>query len=214
MPGSLLSVNVVHSLIPDKSGDLDRTAIDKRAVDHPAFVNDRGVLGDVQYDIRHHGGPDQAVYAYAREDYDAWETILGRKLTDGCFGENITTTGLDVTGALIGQTWRIGDVELIVRSPRIPCRTFAGFIGEDKWVKRFTAHGAPGAYFSVLNEGTISAGDPIELGPTPDHDVSIGDLFAVLSGDRERLARVAACPDLLPESVQVLQRMLRPAAAQ
>ena len=95
-----------------------------------------GLVGDRVYDVNHHGGPDQAVYAYAREDLDRWEAELGRPLANGNFGENLTTADLDVNGALIGERWRIGpDVVLEVSCPRIPCATFqaAGACG---WIKR------------------------------------------------------------------------------
>ena len=88
--------------------------------------------------MRNHGGPDQAVYAYAREDLDL-EAELGRPLENGVFGENLTTEGLDVNGALIGERWRIGpDVILEVSRPRIPCGTFQGWMAQGDWIKRFT----------------------------------------------------------------------------
>ncbi|BFO14604.1 hypothetical protein SHKM778_09920 [Streptomyces sp. KM77-8] len=112
-------------------------------------------------ETRHHGGDDQAVYAMAREDLDAWERTLGRPLTNGVFGENLTTEGIDVSGALIGEHWAVGpEVVLEVTSGRIPCRTFQGHLGERGWVKRFTERGAPGAYFRVVRPGEIRAGTP------------------------------------------------------
>lgn len=211
MAARLTAVNVVHELVPDGAGDLDLTAIDKRPVAHRVRVFAHGLDGDTQYDTRHHGGVDQAVYAYAAEDYAWWSAELGRELAPGIFGENLTTAGLDVTGAVIGERWRVGDeVELVVRSPRIPCRTFAGWLGEDHWVKRFTAHGASGAYLAVAREGTVAAGDVVEVLARPSHGATVGDLFAVLSGDREpaRLARLnAATDDLVPESRERLARL-------
>jgi len=85
------------------------------------------LAGDKVFDVRNHGGPDMAVYAYAREDLDDWATQLGRPLSNGMFGENLTTEGADPNGALIGERWRIGaDLILEVSSPRIPCGTFPG----------------------------------------------------------------------------------------
>ena len=167
------------------------------------MIGELGLPGDEQYDTRHHGGYDQAVYAYADEDRLAWAGKLGKDLAPGCFGENLVTSGADVTGARIGERWRIGAVELQVTAPRIPCRTFQSFIDEPHWIKRFTEAGAPGAYLAVTRPGPVQADDPIEV-ISPDHDVTIADLFAVLSGDRERLDRVAACPDLTPKSQQKL----------
>ena len=108
---------------------------------------------------RHHGGDYQAVYAFAREELDWWAAQLGRELPDGMFGENLTTSGLDVDGALIGERWAVGDeVVLEVCGPRIPCATFAARMGERGWVKRFTDVGRTGAYLSVVTGGTVRPG--------------------------------------------------------
>ena len=198
--GRLVAACVVNELIPDHWGDLDFTAIDKRPQPGAIVVDTLGLVGDQQVDTRFHGGTDQAVYAYATEDLSVWARELDRDLSYGCFGENLSTEGIDVTGALIGERWAIGTVVLSVTAPRVPCRTFQGFLDEPQWVKRFTVKGWPGAYLSVAVPGEIQAGDRIEVVHRPDHDVTIADLFAVLSGDRERLARVAACPDLTAKS--------------
>ena len=104
-------------------------------------------------DRRHesHGGGEQALYAYAREDLDCWTERLGRELRHGQFGENLTVTGLDVTGALLGETWRLGGAALVqVTAPRIPCVTFQAWLDEPHWVRRFAAARRPGAYLRVL----------------------------------------------------------------
>ena len=58
--------------------------------------------------MRNHGGPDMAVYGYAREDLDFWAAELGLTLPSGVFGENLTTEGADANGALIGERWPDG----------------------------------------------------------------------------------------------------------
>ncbi|MGY0059330.1 MOSC domain-containing protein [Streptomyces sp. LZ34] len=186
------------------------TGIDKRPADGPVRVMApgpkgeaaSGLVGDTVSDLRHHGGNDQAVYAYAREDLDAWERELGRELSNGVFGENLTTRGLDVTGARIGERWRIGpELLLEVTSPRIPCRTFAGWLGEERWVKRFTRAAVPGAYLRVLEPGEIRAGDPVEIVHRPDHEVTVGLLFRATTTERALLPRVLAAGDALrPEA--------------
>ena len=114
--------------------------------------------GDQVSDTKHHGGIDQAVYAFAREDLDAWGEILGQPIRDGQFGENLTTSGIDVNEALMGERWRIGTVLFEVADVRIPCNDFKNWMGESDydtkaWVKRFTAEGRPGPYLRVLEEG-------------------------------------------------------------
>ncbi|MFE1785402.1 MOSC domain-containing protein, partial [Streptomyces sp. NPDC059506] len=159
------------------------TGIDKQPVDGPVAVaapgpEDAGAVGlagDRAYDTRHHGGRDQAVYAYAREDLDRWERELDRDLPDGVFGENLTTEGVDVNGALVGERWRVGDSVLLeVSGPRTPCGTFQGWLGEQGWVRRFTRAAAPGAYLRVVEPGEIRAGDPVVVAHRPAHPGSVG----------------------------------------
>ena len=204
----LLSVNVVHELIPDRAGHLDRTAIDKRPVPGRVQVGGLGLAGDSQYDTKHHGGIEQAVYAYAREDLDRWEETLQRSIAPGQFGENLTTAGVDVTGAVLGERWRVGTVELAVTVPRIPCSTFQGWMGEPRWVKRFTQRGTPGAYLRVTVEGELAAGDDIEVAHRPDHGVTVGDMFRALTGDRDQAARAVEVPDLSEQARDAVRRLL------
>jgi MOSC domain-containing protein YiiM len=194
----IASVNVVHALIPDTRGDLDLTAIDKRGLPGRVDVGPLGLAGDDQYDKRSHGGPLQAVYAYASEDAAWWAGELGYEITPGRFGENLTTAGLDVTGAVLGERWRIGEDGLVVKvtAPRIPCATFQGWMDEPQWVKRFTEHGAPGAYLRVVAEGTVGAGDEIEVVHRPDHGVTIGEVFVIRRADADRLRRALDDPEV------------------
>lgn len=187
------TVNVVHSVIADVLGDLDTTAIDKRPVAGRRRVDTlAGVAGDRVIDVKHHGGRDKAVYAYAGEDLDWWAAELGRSLRGGNFGENLTTRNLDITHAVIGEVWQVGDDGLLleVASPRIPCKTFQGFLGEARWVKRFFAHGAPGAYLRVLSEGTVGGGDAITVLERPAHGVTVGDTFDLRATEAAVLERL------------------------
>lgn len=152
-----------------------------------------GVVGDFVGDERHHGGDHQAVYAYAREELDAWQERLGRELDDGLFGENLTTVGLDVDGALVGERWRVGnDVVLEVAGPRIPCSTFASRMGEKGWVRRFTEVGNTGAYLAIVSPGTVRQGDPIEVVSRPDHGIGVRLVFRAFTGDLDAAERVLA----------------------
>ncbi|MFH8731788.1 MULTISPECIES: MOSC domain-containing protein [unclassified Streptomyces] len=209
----LLSLNVGR---PEASEHTDQaegvTGIDKQAVPGPVRVaapgpkgvGASGLEGDAVCDMRHHGGDDQAVYAFAREDLDEWQGTLGRDLRNGSFGENLTTEGVDVTGAKIGERWRVGsDLVLEVASGRIPCRTFQGHLGEKGWVKRFTARAAPGAYLRVIEPGAIRAGDTIEIVHRPDHEVTVAFQFRAVTTERELLPRLLVAADALdPEAVE------------
>jgi MOSC domain-containing protein YiiM len=206
--GSVVAVNVVAQLRPDPHGDVGRTAIDKRPVDGSVQLDPLGPVGDTIMDRQSHGGVYQAVYAYAQEDLDAWSAELGRTVAPGQFGENLTLRGIDVTGAVIGERWQVGSAELVVCSPRIPCRTFQDWMDEPHWVKRFTVHGAPGAYLSVAVPGQVQAGDAASVKARPDHGVTVGDVFVVRRTEAARLQRLLEHPGLDPVLVSVVERDL------
>lgn len=208
----VLAVNVVHAVRPDPANHGEPTAIDKRPVRGSVAVHRLGVAGDRQCDTRNHGGPDQAVYVYAREDAQWWERELARPLPPGSFGENVTTSGVDVTGAVIGERWRIGTVELQLVWPRIPCRTFAAFWDVRDLVRRFTAHGAPGVYCRVLVEGELAAGDPVSLLHRPAHGVTVGEVFRARSGERALVPRMLEAAELPAEAHRWARRVLGAAA--
>ena len=143
------------------------SAIGKAPVEGRVRVAGVNVEGDDQADRRVHGGPDKAVYAYAAEDAAFWEAELGRELGPGAFGENLTTEGVDVSGAVVGERWRIGSVELEVCQPRLPCSKLALRLGEPEMVKRFAQASRPGAYLRIVSEGSLAAGDAIEVSRGP-----------------------------------------------
>jgi MOSC domain-containing protein YiiM len=178
MDGTITAVAVVQRL-KTKSWEVPyTTGIDKAAVPGRVPLARTGLAGDVQCDRENHGGTYAAVYAYADEDARTWADELGYAVEPGRFGENLRTSGIDVTGAEIGERWQVGPpgegVLLEVTSPRTPCRTFAEHMGEPRWVKRFTRRGAPGAYFRVLAAGGIAEGDEITVVHRPGHGVTIG----------------------------------------
>ena len=185
-------------LLPLPGRKPNRSGIDKRAVAGRVAVQELGLEGDVQVNRKYHGGEGQAVYAYAQEDADFWIAELGRELPPGRFGENLRTSGLDLTGALLGERWRIGTALFEVTAPRIPCANFARFWNEPQLVKRFTAHGASGAYLRVLETGEIGAGDAIDVVHRPDHGVTTGRTFRILTTQKSRVAELAPALHHLP----------------
>ncbi|UQI43139.1 MOSC domain-containing protein [Streptomyces sp. HU2014] len=210
---SLLSVNVGRDTTDELTGFTPglRTGIDKRPVAGPVAVaapgprgvGGSGLAGDTITHLHLHGGDDQAVYAYAREDLDRWQRELGRALPDGTFGENFTTQGIDVSGALVGERWRVGpELVLEVTSPRIPCRMFADWLGEQGWMKRFTQAAVPGAYLRVITPGEVRAGDPVTVVHRPAHSVTVSFLFRASTTERTLLPDVLAAGDALPEATR------------
>jgi MOSC domain-containing protein YiiM len=198
------SVNLGHRR-PNPHKDTGWTGIGKQPTLEPVEVRapgpkttglGSGLVGDFIGDGKHHGGDEQAVYAFQREDLDAWERQLGRELPNGFFGENLTTVGLEVNEARLGERWRVGsEVVLQVTSPRIPCSTFRGWMGQKGWAKIFTAAGRPGAYLSVIAPGTITAGDSIEVVHRPNHDVTIAMAFRATTTERALLPRLLEAGD-------------------
>jgi MOSC domain-containing protein YiiM len=213
---TLLSVNLGQRTAT-RHNDSGITGIDKRPSAEPVLIQDpgprtgrSGLPRDLIGDPRSHGGTDQAVYAFAREDLDIWQAELGRPLPGGVFGENLTTLGLDVTGALVGERWQIGgDCVVEATSPRIPCNTFATWLEEQLWVRRFTERGAPGAYLRVIVPGVVAARDEITVVHRPAHDVTIAMMFRALTTEKSLQPRLAAAGDALPEA---LRRHLGPSA--
>ena len=152
-----------------------------------------GLVGDFIGDVRSHGGDYQAVYAFAREELDYWERRLEVDLANGSFGENLTTMGLDVDAALVGDRWAVGDeVVLEVTGPRIPCTTFAARMGLRGWLKTFTAVGRSGAYLSIVTGGEVRPGDPVEVISRADHDVDVPTSFRAFMGDLDAAEQVIA----------------------
>jgi MOSC domain-containing protein YiiM len=175
---AVLAVCRVHQLLAD-AGSVGVTAIDKRAVDGPVRVHKLGLRGDVQASRVHHGGEDQALYAYSQDDADYWIGELQRELPPGFFGENLRITGINATNAVIGERWKIGlDVVVEVTSPRTPCATFQRRMDEPQWVKRFADAGRVGTYLRVVRTGSIQAGDHIHRIFVPSHGVTIGKWFS------------------------------------
>ncbi|MFA9446941.1 MOSC domain-containing protein [Egicoccus sp. AB-alg6-2] len=186
-PPSVLAICVGRSR-PFGDRAVGRTAIDKRPVEGPVVAGDDGLAGDEQADLRHHGGPDQALYVYAQEDADAWSADLGRVVAAGSFGENLRTSGLEVSRARIGEVWRVGACTVQVTGPRLPCRTFAAFWDVPDLVPRFLAAGRPGAYLRVLVEGPMQAGDTIEVLERPDTTLLVADVARIVTRDRHDAA--------------------------
>ncbi|WP_309648465.1 MOSC domain-containing protein [Nocardioides sp.] len=186
--------------------EIGRTSIDKAAVVGPVEVGPLGIAGDEVSDTRHHGGVDQAVYAFAREDLDHWTQVLGEPIRDGQFGENLTTSGIDVNEAEVGERWRIGaDVVLEVASIRTPCNDFKMWMGRGgydntAWVRRFTLEGRPGPYLRVLVPGTIEAGDEISVVHEPGHGVTVSMMFRALHSEPTLLPRLLEVDGLVAEA--------------
>jgi MOSC domain-containing protein YiiM len=216
--GSIASVNLA---VPEVSTakSVGVTGINKQPVDGPVAVRapgpraaggGSGLAGDQIFDRRNHGGDDQAVYAYAREDYAWWSRELGRPLPDGIFGENLTTVGVDVNGAMIGERWRIGaDLLLQATFARIPCATFQAKMNEPHWMKTFIRHARPGAYLRVVEPGEVRAGDEVRVVHRPTGGLTIAEGFRAWTTEPELLPRLLDTDDAPQETRDAVRHRLR-----
>ena len=194
--GVIESVNVGTPRGISWRGQTVRTAIWKDPVPGRVGVRANHVEGDEQGNPQVHGGYDKALYAYAAEDYEWWGGELGRELSPGTFGENLTLRGIDVSGALVGERWRAGEVLLEVSSPRIPCFKLGYRMGDQRFVRRFAGAGRPGAYLRILTEGELAAGDPVEVVHRPGHGLTIAEFSRIYHRDRAAADRLLGVPEL------------------
>ncbi|HVU73968.1 MAG TPA: MOSC domain-containing protein [Mycobacteriales bacterium] len=200
----VVSVNAGKAVPVDyQTTSLPTTAIDKRPVAGVVRITEAGLDGDESADTRNHHDAWMRVYAYSVEDYRWWSEQLDAELRPGLFAENLTTEGIDLNAALVGEVWRVGTALLQISHVRTPCQTFKGWMGHvgldaTAWVKRFTQAGRPGPYFRVLEEGAVAAGDAIVVEQRPAHDVTVGELFRALTMDRSLLPRLLVVEGLKP----------------
>ncbi len=196
MSGILRSVNVAEVREFQHRGQTVRTGIWKLPTTERAGVGFEGIDGDAVVDGRVHGGVDKAVYAYSVEDYAWWADELGEPLEPGRFGENLTTEGLDLSAARIGERWRVGTTLLEVSEPRQPCFKLGHKMGDPKFLRRFAKALRLGTYLRVIEAGEIGAGDEIEVVERPDHDVTAQMLGRAVFGERELLPTILEAPAL------------------
>jgi MOSC domain-containing protein YiiM len=180
----------------DHQGRLAASAIWKTPVEGPVAARGVNLEGDDQADRDVHGGPDKAIYAYALEDIVWWEEELGRTLEPAAFGQNLTTSGIDVTRAVVGERWEIGTALLEVSEPRGPCWKLGAKMGDPAFPKRFTKAGRPGTYLRIAREGILTAGEEIRIVSRPEHGMSVGDVFRIYSKERGRASRLLSIPEL------------------
>jgi MOSC domain-containing protein YiiM len=198
----IVSVNVGLPREVNWQGKVVTTGIFKKPVDGPVTMRTLNLDGDAQADLTVHGGASKAVYAYPSEHYGYWRTELpGVDLPWGMFGENFTTEGLLEEAIYIGDKFRIGETEVMVTEPRMPCYKLGIKFGRADIIKRFLASRRTGFYFAVVREGMVGAGDAAELIGREQQEISVADitrLYAFEKDDLKSLRRaieVEALPD-------------------
>ncbi len=193
---SIISVNVGVQKAVEYRGHAVSTGIYKSPVEGRVRAEGVNLVGDDQADRRVHGGIDKAVYAYASEDYQWWSDQLGHSLAPGTFGDNLTTEGVEVGAAVVGQQWRVGDVVLEVSEPRVPCYKLGIRMNDPEFPRLFSAADRPGTYLRIVEEGSLAAGDRIEIGPAPEHGLTVTDIARIYHRDHQEAARLLEVPEL------------------
>lgn len=181
---------------PSKAGQLSTTGINKEPVE-AATVTASGLVDDVVVDTKNHGGPDQAVYVYSRDDYEYWERELARSLVGGTFGENLTVSGFESANVTVGDRFEIGDVVLEATAARIPCAVFQERMELERWARRFRDGGRPGIYCRVISEGSVTRGAAVTYVPTRDDNITIletSELYYDRSATDERIEQALRSP--------------------
>jgi MOSC domain-containing protein YiiM len=194
--GRVLSVNVGGVREFEYNGRPAKSAIWKSPVSGRIAVRGVNLEGDTQADRAAHGGPDKAVYAYAIEDVRWWENYIGRPLSYGAFGENLTTEGIDVNNALVGERWQIGTVVLEVSEPRVPCWRLGVRMNDKLFPRYFTEALRPGSYLRIVVEGDLAAEDEIRVLDRPGHNLTIRDVFRIYTRDHNEIERLLEVPQM------------------
>ena len=199
VPGLVLSVNVsAIRTVVSRSKEVT-TGIYKTPVMGRLRVRGVNINGDEQADRENHGGPHKAVYAYAFEDYQWFSTQYQRNFLAGDFGENLTTTHIDITHALIGEHWKIGSAEFEVSEPRIPCYKLGLKLNDRAFPAAFAKALRPGAYLRIIKEGDLGASDSIQIISRPDHGVTVSDVANAYLFDHRLFPRLLNVPQLRSE---------------
>jgi MOSC domain-containing protein YiiM len=192
----IVSVNVGQPRTVEFRDHTVSTGIDKVPVEGSVRVEGVNLVGDDQADRRVHGGVHKAVYAYASEDYEWWSGRLGRALPPSMFGENLTTAGIDIGAAVVGQHWRIGDVVLEVSEPRMPCYKLGIRMEDPGFPAVFSAADRPGSYLRIVEEGSLASGDRIEVGTPPGHGLTVADIARIHDRDHHEAGRLLQAAQL------------------
>jgi len=192
----VLSVNISGAK-PIKVGDREvKTGLLKEPQYKAVKISKLGLEGDVQVDKKNHGGKDQAVYFYTKEDYEFWEKELGKSLAVGLFGENLTVSGISSLNVRVGDRLEIADVILEVTAPRLPCAVFAARMDDQAFGKKFVNAGRAGFYCRVIKEGYVSKGDNIKMTPAKTGPTikELSDLWVSKDKDIEQIKYVLSFP--------------------
>ena len=182
----LISLNVGLPRIVESNGEPVATGIFKEPKQGPIMLRTLNLDGDRQADLTVHGGVSKAVYAYPVEHYEFWKRELPEmELPYGMFGENFTTEGMSEDALNVGDRFRVGEAELMVTEPRLPCYKLGIKFGRTDILRRFLQSRRTGFYFAVVKEGKVEAGNEIELLSRDANNITIADITRLYAFERD-----------------------------
>lgn len=177
----VISTNLGEPTKINWNGKQTLTGIYKYPVDQPIYLDTEDVQGDTVVDRKYHGGIYKACYLFSADHYDYWKAKYPQLEWDwGMFGENLTIQGLDESQLRIGSTYRLGTALVQISQPREPCYKLGIRFGDQEILKQFIDHGRPGTYIRVLEPGTVSKGDSMELVTASESPLTIAQFYELL----------------------------------
>lgn len=177
------------------------TGIYKKPTNQPLYLGKENVKGDEVSDRKVHGGIYKACYLFSAEHYQYWKNLYPELDWNwGLLGENLTVSGLDETKIHIGDIYKIGTALVQITQPREPCYKFGVKFGTQKVLKQFIAHGFPGTYVRVLEEGHVAVNDNLTLIERPKKSLTTSQFFNLLYAKEknQELLNIAIENEALP----------------
>lgn len=199
----IISTNIAKPTTFIWNGKEETTGIYKKPTSQPIYLGKEDVRDDEVSDRKHHGGIFKACYLFSADHYDYWKHLYPKLgWTYGMLGENLTISGLDETQINIGDIYKIGNALVKITQPREPCYKFGVKFGSQGVLKQFIAHGRPGTYVSVLEEGTVKIGDNVTLIESAKNSLTITQYFELLfaKDKNQELLKLAIQNEAIPIS--------------
>jgi MOSC domain-containing protein YiiM len=185
----LISLNVGLPRVVESNGEPVSTGIFKEPKQGLVMLRTLNLDGDKQADLTVHGGISKAVYGYPKEHYEFWKRELpDMELPYGMFGENFTTEGMLEDALNVGDRFRVGEAELMVTEPRMPCYKLGIKFRRTDIIRKFMQSRRTGFYFAVVKEGEVEAGDEIEPISRDRNDIKVADITRLYAFEKDDLA--------------------------
>lgn len=174
----------------------------KQPAEGKIWLGKKNLAGDGQADLKHHGGPEKAVFAYPLEHYEYWKKELpDTGIGPGGMGENFLIRYQTEVSVCIGDIYEIGEAVIQVSQPRQPCWKPARRYKIKNLALMLQHTGRTGWYYRVLKEGSVEAGQILKLTERPYPQWTIERCNTIMHIDKDALkeaAELSRCEVLSP----------------